>query len=72
MNEERTGKCLRQVEHIHGHVTQIFHNCQPINNDFIYIYSQTCLSDPPLYNDFLCYPTLFIPPQRFPVHSTFI
>jgi hypothetical protein len=30
MNEERTGKCLRQVEHIRGHfVTQIFHNGQP-------------------------------------------
>jgi hypothetical protein len=29
MNEERTGKCLRQVEHIHGHLWQIFHNGQP-------------------------------------------
>ena len=28
MNEERTGKCLRQVEHIRGHVTQIFLNGQ--------------------------------------------
>jgi len=27
MNEERTGKCLRQVEHICGHL--IFHNGQP-------------------------------------------
>ena len=25
MNEERTGKCLRQVEHIHGHL----YNGQP-------------------------------------------
>jgi hypothetical protein len=29
MNGERTGKCLRQVEHICGHLTQIFHNGQP-------------------------------------------
>jgi hypothetical protein len=30
MNEESTGKCLRQVEHIRGHfVTQIFHSGQP-------------------------------------------
>jgi hypothetical protein len=30
MNEERTGKCLGQVEHIRGHFgTQIFHNGQP-------------------------------------------
>ena len=29
MNEERTGKCLQQVEHIRGHLTQIFHNGQP-------------------------------------------
>ena len=31
MNEEMTGKCLRQVEHICGHfsVAQIFHNGQP-------------------------------------------
>jgi hypothetical protein len=29
MNEERTGKCLRQVEHIRGHLwTQIFHSSQ--------------------------------------------
>jgi hypothetical protein len=28
MNEERTGKCLRQVDHIRGHLTQIFHNDQ--------------------------------------------
>ena len=28
-----------------------------------------CIS---LYNGFLFQPTLFIPPQRFPVHSTFI
>jgi hypothetical protein len=29
MNEERTGKCLQQVEHIHGHLWQIFRNGQP-------------------------------------------
>ena len=30
MNEERTGKCLRQVEHIRDHfLTQIFQNGQP-------------------------------------------
>jgi hypothetical protein len=30
MNEERTGKWLRQVEHIRGLFgTQIFRNCQP-------------------------------------------
>ena len=30
MNAERTGKCLRQVEHIRGpFVTQIFDNGQP-------------------------------------------
>ena len=30
MNEERSRKCLRQVEHIRGSfVTQIFHNGQP-------------------------------------------
>jgi hypothetical protein len=29
MNEERTQKCLRQVEHIVVIVTQIFHNGQP-------------------------------------------
>ena len=28
MNEERTGKCLRQVELIWSFVTQIFHNGQ--------------------------------------------
>ena len=29
MNEERTGKCLRQVEHICVHSTRIFHSGQP-------------------------------------------
>jgi hypothetical protein len=29
MNEERTGKYSRQVEHIRGHLWQIFHNDQP-------------------------------------------
>ena len=31
MNEERTGKCLRQVEHIRGHLIcdTEFHNVQP-------------------------------------------
>jgi hypothetical protein len=29
MNEERTARCLQQVEHIRGHfLTQIFHNGQ--------------------------------------------
>jgi len=26
MNEERTGKCLRQVEHIHGHMLDVQSN----------------------------------------------
>jgi hypothetical protein len=29
MNEERTEKCLRQVEHIRGHLWHIYHNGQP-------------------------------------------
>jgi hypothetical protein len=29
MNEERTGKCLQQVEHIRGHLWHIFPNGQP-------------------------------------------
>jgi hypothetical protein len=29
VNEERTGKCLRQVDHIRGHLWQIFQNSQP-------------------------------------------
>jgi hypothetical protein len=29
MYEERVGKCLQQVEHIRGHLWQIFHNGQP-------------------------------------------
>ena len=33
MNEERTGKCLQRVEHIRGHVTQIFHSGQPSHGD---------------------------------------
>ena len=33
MNEERTGKCLRQVEQIRGHLCQIFHNGQPSHGD---------------------------------------
>jgi hypothetical protein len=30
MNEERTGKLLRQVEHTRGHLWQIFHNVQQV------------------------------------------
>ena len=33
MNEERTGKCLRQVEHMWSFVTHIFHNGQPSHGD---------------------------------------
>jgi len=29
MNEERTGKCLRQVEYPWSFVTQVFHNGKP-------------------------------------------
>jgi hypothetical protein len=33
VNEERTGKCLRQVEHICGHLWHILHNGQPSHGD---------------------------------------
>ena len=43
MNNERTGKCLRQVEHIRGHLSQMFRN---VNQAIIvYICCQTLMLD---------------------------
>jgi hypothetical protein len=51
MNEEWTGKCLRQVEHIHGHLWHICHNVkfskwwlQPISNIYACL-SSFCVSN---------------------------